>query len=230
MPLKCNHYNMYGHTESECRKKWLIATQEIRKETIHQVEIAYLSLQEDQAPNTTLTTNEICATASYSFQALIEIEIMNLITHEFGELQPPMDNIITTQLSTQKQFHIIFIYGYNREEQSRPLWQDLMKISQQKSGARAIMGDFNTILQPQGRLGGDGTQSHEIKDFAECISTCELFEMRSVGNYYSWTNKGKTERDSGQGLTGPSRTWGGTKCLNSPRSNISQKASQITPH
>jgi len=56
------------------------------------------------------------------------------------------------------------------------------------------MGDFDTILQRQDTLGGDDTQSQEIKDFAECITACELVEMRSVGKYYSWTNKGRNRK------------------------------------
>ena len=53
------------------------------------------------------------------------------------------------------------------------------------------MGDFNAILLSQDRLGKDDILNHEIRDFVDCVTARELIEMRSFGNYYSWSNKGK---------------------------------------
>ncbi|KAJ8426568.1 hypothetical protein Cgig2_010627 [Carnegiea gigantea] len=39
------------------------------------------------------------------------------------------------QLSTQKKFHLTIVYGFNKEELRRPLWNDLKDISQQSLGA-----------------------------------------------------------------------------------------------
>ena len=61
------------------------------------------------------------------------------------------------------------------------------------SGASLVMGDFNAILQAQDTLGANDIQDHKIKNFTECI-TCQILEMRSFGNYYSWSNKGRHGR------------------------------------
>jgi len=38
-------------------------------------------------------------------------------------------------------------------------------------------------------MGGIEVMETEVKEFASCIEECELEEMTSVGNYYTWTNK-----------------------------------------
>ena len=38
-------------------------------------------------------------------------------------------------------------------------------------------------------MGGTDVKLHEIQSFDECITTCELQEIRRKGPYYTWTNK-----------------------------------------
>ncbi|KAJ8432351.1 LOW QUALITY PROTEIN: hypothetical protein Cgig2_014970 [Carnegiea gigantea] len=94
-----------------------------------------------------------------------------------------------TQVSTQKRFHITFVYGFNKLEQRRPMWQTLEEISQQVTGGWMVIGNFNAILQGQDRLGGDEVHDNEVRDFENALSN--LTEVRSFGSYYSWSNKGR---------------------------------------
>jgi len=95
------------------------------------------------------------------------------------------------QLGTQKQFHFTVVYGSNKEELRRPLWHDLKVISQQTLGVWCVVGDFNAVLCPQDRIGGDDIQDSEVKDFTECINAREITEMQSSGHFFSWSNRGR---------------------------------------
>ncbi|KAJ8421192.1 hypothetical protein Cgig2_001054 [Carnegiea gigantea] len=52
-----------------------------------------------------------------------------------------------------------------------------------------VLGDFNTILIAEDRMGDIEINDNEIRDFANCLEVWDLQEMRSVGPYHSWTNK-----------------------------------------
>ncbi|KAJ8421327.1 hypothetical protein Cgig2_012819 [Carnegiea gigantea] len=94
-----------------------------------------------------------------------------------------------THIATMKNFFISFVYGANHETQRRQLWEDLIHIAQDMEEAWCILGDFNAVLYPGDRIGGTEVQYHEIKNFSECMFTCEVQELQSNGPYYTWTNK-----------------------------------------
>ncbi|KAJ8431317.1 hypothetical protein Cgig2_032307 [Carnegiea gigantea] len=90
-----------------------------------------------------------------------------------------------TQNNTMKNFFITFVYGANHEAQRGPLWEDLIHIAQEMDEAWCILGDFNAVLYPGDRIGGTEVQFHEIKNFSDCISTCEVQELKSNGPCYT---------------------------------------------
>ena len=94
-----------------------------------------------------------------------------------------------TQLSTCKHFHITFIYGHNLELQRQSLWDALHHISRSTQGAWCILGDFNTILPKDDRLGGNEVSDHDIQEMSNFMGTCEVQEMSSFGAHFTWTNK-----------------------------------------
>ena len=90
-----------------------------------------------------------------------------------------------TQIHTMKRFFITFVYRANREMQMRELWEDLKHIANDMDEAWCILGDFNAMLYSGDRLGGIEVQVSEVKTFGECISACELQELRSNGSYFT---------------------------------------------
>ncbi|KAJ8419273.1 hypothetical protein Cgig2_021084 [Carnegiea gigantea] len=52
-----------------------------------------------------------------------------------------------------------------------------------------VLGDFNTVLYPGDRIGGTDIHAHKVRPFADCLTACDLTEMRCRGPYYTWTNK-----------------------------------------
>ena len=78
-----------------------------------------------------------------------------------------------TQIHTMKRFFITFVYEANQEMQRRGLWEDLKHIANDMEEAQCILGDFNVVLYSGDRLGGTKVQVSEVKNFGECISSCE---------------------------------------------------------
>jgi len=93
------------------------------------------------------------------------------------------------QLSTQRHFQISFGYGFNKEQQRTQLWTDLVDMTPTITDAWCILGDFNSILYKEDRIGGDAVTEHATREFHNCIDQCELHELTCSGPYYSWTNK-----------------------------------------
>lgn len=50
------------------------------------------------------------------------------------------------------------------------------------------MGDFNSILNKEDRIGSPVTMA-EIRDFRQCVDTCCFQELKSTRAFYTWNNK-----------------------------------------
>jgi len=92
------------------------------------------------------------------------------------------------QLSTNTHFYITFIYGLNQLQQRKELWADSTSL-QPLQNPWCMLCDFNSILYKEDRIGGDDVLASEIRDMKEFMDSCDLQELRSIGAYYSWTNK-----------------------------------------
>ncbi|XP_049406369.1 uncharacterized protein LOC125870045 [Solanum stenotomum] len=52
-----------------------------------------------------------------------------------------------------------------------------------------VIGDFNSILKTDDRIGGNPVSWSEIVDFHECVTDCGLLEVPTQGNRYTWSDK-----------------------------------------
>ena len=50
------------------------------------------------------------------------------------------------------------------------------------------MGDFNTILTKEDRIGGNEIIK-DLRELSSHLDECELHELKSVGAFFSWINK-----------------------------------------
>ncbi|KAJ8442966.1 LOW QUALITY PROTEIN: hypothetical protein Cgig2_019539 [Carnegiea gigantea] len=94
-----------------------------------------------------------------------------------------------TQLLSHKNFCATFVYGFNHAQQRKPLWEDLETISHQMQEAWCILGDFNTILWKEDKMGGDEVEDYELQELQSCLDSYELTEMPYSGANYTWSNK-----------------------------------------
>lgn len=51
-----------------------------------------------------------------------------------------------------------------------------------------VLGDFNSIISVEERMGGNTPTSAEIEDFLACTTTLALEDDASVGNQYTLSN------------------------------------------
>ncbi|KAJ8433485.1 hypothetical protein Cgig2_004423 [Carnegiea gigantea] len=79
-----------------------------------------------------------------------------------------------TQLSTNKGFYITFVYGMNNVQQRQQPWADLQGFSQQMTEAWCIMGDFNSVLYKEDRMGGNEILDHELEDLNNLMHSYQL--------------------------------------------------------
>ena len=68
-------------------------------------------------------------------------------------------------MTTQRQFAITFVCGATSITERQSLWAILNHIANSAQGPWCVMGDFNAVLSPGDRMGGDAVQYGEIQDF-----------------------------------------------------------------
>ncbi|KAJ8437358.1 LOW QUALITY PROTEIN: hypothetical protein Cgig2_023463 [Carnegiea gigantea] len=91
-----------------------------------------------------------------------------------------------TQIHSQKSFYSTVVYGRNHEQQREQLWLDLQQPSQNISEAWCIMGDFNSILYKEDKIGSNEVTEHEIQEltsFMEDYDGLYKWPWNEVFNY-----------------------------------------------
>ncbi|XP_074288113.1 uncharacterized protein LOC141613276 [Silene latifolia] len=91
-------------------------------------------------------------------------------------------------LGTGYSFFCTMIYAFNDVTERKALWEDLGAYNISLKGPWVICGDFNTVLVPSERLGGNST-FEEMDDFQRCVADCGVTDCSAIGSYYTWSNK-----------------------------------------
>ncbi|XP_074299812.1 uncharacterized protein LOC141630982 [Silene latifolia] len=87
-----------------------------------------------------------------------------------------------------RSFAITMGYAFNGASNRRPLWERLVHFSHLMREPWAICGDFNTVLSPAERLGGNSTME-EIEEFKACVDECGVLDSPAIGSLFTWCNK-----------------------------------------
>ncbi|XP_074298207.1 uncharacterized protein LOC141629031 [Silene latifolia] len=85
-------------------------------------------------------------------------------------------------------FMVTMVYGFNDVKERKILWTNLCAYNKCIKGSWVICGDFNTVLVPSERLGGNST-FEEMDDFQQCLTECCVTDCPAVGSLYTWTNQ-----------------------------------------
>ncbi|XP_049394714.1 uncharacterized protein LOC125859004 [Solanum stenotomum] len=84
-------------------------------------------------------------------------------------------------------FFITSIYARCDAMERLELWEELEEMD--TAGSPWLGGGgFNVILNKEEKLGGQEFSQHEATDFATCINSCTLTEVRFTGSKYTWWN------------------------------------------
>ena len=101
------------------------------------------------------------------------------------------------------------------------LWSDLKKNVVIDLPSWLILGDFNAIMKFDERI-GNPVQAREVEEMQQCMNWCQLMELKSSGQYYTWNNKQEgSERifcrlDRALGNDAWFENWPNTEVINLP--------------
>ncbi|XP_062102336.1 uncharacterized protein LOC133812574 [Humulus lupulus] len=91
-----------------------------------------------------------------------------------------------------RKFHITFVYGFNEVGGREVLWQDLKDLKTSIEELWMIVVDFNEILNYDERA---GRRNHKkpSDSFKECVTHCQMEDLKFSGCFFTWNNKQKPE-------------------------------------
>ncbi|XP_074306147.1 uncharacterized protein LOC141641381 [Silene latifolia] len=87
-----------------------------------------------------------------------------------------------------RRFYLTMIYASNDLYERVELWEFLKQVATNCTDPWLWLGDFNTVLSPVERLGGNTTEI-EMEQFQECVSLCCMDDISATGALYTWSNK-----------------------------------------
>lgn len=64
---------------------------------------------------------------------------------------------------------ITFVYGKNKINGRKDLWEQLRQIHSNMFEALLVIGDFNNVMSVNDRINGQPVHQAELVDFQECI-------------------------------------------------------------
>lgn len=82
-----------------------------------------------------------------------------------------------------------FLYGPPLPSLKRQFWDDLNTIGDTFTGAWLMVGDFNAVLDPQDKLGGNQVATSSMDGFRHMIDTNGLIDVGYCGHPFTWTNR-----------------------------------------
>ncbi|KAL9237031.1 hypothetical protein vseg_011621 [Gypsophila vaccaria] len=111
---------------------------------------------------------------------------------QFKEYNAQFIHMKIDSLLQRSSFSLTLVNAFNGILEREPLWSSLRRLSLQTQGPWAIAGDFNCVLRPFERVGGN-VPSVEMEPFKTCVEDCGVFDIASVGALFTWNNKQKPE-------------------------------------
>ncbi|XP_021853432.1 uncharacterized protein [Spinacia oleracea] len=139
-------------------------------------------------PNWCFTTNLSCHYNGRIVLAWDPDEFQIDIIHMGSQLI----HTCVTPRSSDKGFFCTFIYGFNTPTERESLWAPLTSFSNLNHQAWLVMGDFNSIMEMEDRIGAL-VRLADIKPMRNCMATCNLTQVKTIGRQFTWNNKQEGE-------------------------------------
>ncbi|XP_044505748.1 uncharacterized protein LOC123225703 [Mangifera indica] len=90
---------------------------------------------------------------------------------------------------------LTIVYGSNNPMERKFLWRNLInKSHMMQNFPWIILGDFNTIRDPQEKVGGATWGNYYCEDLRNCIREAELDDLRFMGHLLMWSNYSEGKR------------------------------------
>ena len=89
-------------------------------------------------------------------------------------------------------FYLSCVYGDPNQQYRHLLWERIQRIGVSRNGPWLLVGDFNEILNNTEKDGGVVRDESTFQDFRNLYVACDLRDLRSTGDKFSWVGKRKT--------------------------------------
>ncbi|XP_074315686.1 uncharacterized protein LOC141651893 [Silene latifolia] len=188
-PIVCTNCNQLGHDKGQCRKgRKSVSHKPVRKEW----RLVKKASQVVQAVPLVVTQTPDPETPTKIYKVTVDEEIektpeVGLTGDNKGSLSPvrlkpteasraihvsPSYMEVLSGSKSPKSGIGINVYAFNGIQERENLWLKLQDISNKQQGSWAIGGDFNCVLQPNERLGGDFNVA-AAEPFQNCLDPPE---------------------------------------------------------
>ncbi|KAG7583244.1 Endonuclease/exonuclease/phosphatase superfamily [Arabidopsis suecica] len=99
-------------------------------------------------------------------------------------------NLIDVQVQFgSSNFFLSCVYGDPDSSLRGIVWERLNRLGIGRRDRWCMVGDFNAILHNGEKLGGPRRADSLCKPFADMLDTCDMVEMSSVGNKFTWAGR-----------------------------------------
>jgi exonuclease III/ribonuclease HI len=90
---------------------------------------------------------------------------------------------------TGEQWGLTGIYGFPEEHNKWKTWRLLEELAEQIAGRWLCCGDFNDILDPHDKQGGNDRSQPQLTLARQAVSNCHLIDLGFEGYPFTWSNK-----------------------------------------
>ncbi|XP_074289630.1 uncharacterized protein LOC141614781 [Silene latifolia] len=97
-------------------------------------------------------------------------------------------HMLVSSQTDGKNFLHTMIYAFNGLYERVELWNILKGIVGECNDPWLWLGDFNIVLSPVERLGGNISDA-EMEHFQDCVSICEIEDIPATRALFTWSNK-----------------------------------------
>ncbi|VFQ77372.1 unnamed protein product [Cuscuta campestris] len=182
-PTICSHCDRIGHKLEKCRRKTALKEANITKKMVWKPK-AYPketegkdaenhSHKEDREEPETPTSPK--SDGKNNADESEELKDEEQAIHCQGKF-----------IGDDRVFFITFIYAHNDPKKRKNLWEFLQKSV--TTSAWCVLGDFNTVLHLDERIGGNAVSREELQEFQDCLNHCGLDDLPFEGPKLTWTN------------------------------------------
>lgn len=98
-----------------------------------------------------------------------------------------IDIVVHTENGSYWRF--IRIYGHPETRQKHHTWTLMKRLATLSSLPWLCFGDFNEILMPFEKLGGNVRDVRMMFEFREAMRECELVDLGWKGQPFTWSNQ-----------------------------------------
>lgn len=96
--------------------------------------------------------------------------------------------------TANNEMYITVVYTKCIAAERKELWSSLEGVHLVVNGPWSIRGDFNVILDPDEKRGGNPHRMHRSFDFINCMDNCEVTDLGFVGPRFTWCNNQKPRK------------------------------------